>query len=381
MPADPKFPYNDLPALPPATDVETKTTLKRCVTARAAVAELRQAGELIPDQSVLINTIPLLEARDSSEIENIVTTNDALFREASQTNDADDPAAKEALRYRSALTSGYHSLKTRPLTARTAIDVCSEITGIAMDVRKTPGTALRNTFTGEVIYMPPDGADRLRGLLSNWEHYVNEQSDIDPLIRMAVLHYQFEAIHPFPDGNGRTGRILNILSLIQAGLLDIPTLYLSRHILRNKAEYYARLQGVTQRGEWEPWIVYMLTAVETTALWTNQRIRAIRELMLHTSDHVRSNAPAIYSHELVETIFAQPYTRIAHLIERDIVKRVSASRYLKQLVEIGVLTEEKSGRDKLFIHKKYMSLLGGDGHTFEAYAGVPLHPDKRLTRR
>lgn len=368
MPADPKLPYNELPVLPPSAEVETKATLKRCVTARAAIAELRQAGELIPDQSVLINTIPLLEARDSSEIENIVTTNDALFREASQTADADDPAAKEALRYRSALTSGYHSLKVRPLTARTAFDVCSEITGITMDVRKTPGTALRNTFTGETIYMPPDGADRLRGLLSNWERYVNEESDIDPLIRMAVLHYQFEAIHPFPDGNGRTGRILNILSLIQAGLLDIPTLYLSRHILRTKADYYMRLQGVTQRGEWEPWIVYMLTAVEVTASWTNQRIRAIRDLMLHTTDYVKTNAPAIYSHELVETIFAQPYTRIGHLIERDIAKRVSASRYLKQLVEIGVLTEEKSGRDKLFIHRKYMKLLGSDGHTFEPYA-------------
>lgn len=372
MPSDPKFPYNDLPVLPPSTEVETKATLKRCVTARAAVAELRQAGELIPDQSVLINTIPLLEARDSSEIENIVTTNDALFREASQTADANDPAAKEALRYRSALTSGYHSLKTRPLTARTAIEVCSEITGIEMDIRKTPGTALRNTFTGEVIYMPPDGADRLRNLLSNWERYLNDDSDIDPLIKMAVLHYQFEAIHPFPDGNGRTGRILNILSLIQAGLLDIPTLYLSRHILRTKADYYARLQGVTQRGEWEPWIVYMLTAVEMTASWTNQRIRAIRDLMVHTTDYVRANAPAIYSHELVETIFAQPYTRIGHLIERDIAKRVSASRYLKQLVEIGVLTEEKSGRDKLFIHRKYMSLLSSDGHAFEPYAAKAL---------
>lgn len=380
MPADPSTPYNALRLLPPAVDVETKATLKRCVAARAAVAELRLAGQLIPDQSVLINTIPLLEARDSSEIENIVTTNDALFREASQTDDANDPAAKEALRYRSALTSGFHSLKTRPLTARTAIEVCSEITGISTDVRKTPGTALRNTFTGEVIYMPPDGADRLRDLLSNWERYLNEQTDIDPLIRMAVLHYQFEAIHPFPDGNGRTGRILNILSLIQAGLLDIPTLYLSRHILRTKGDYYARLQGVTQRGDWEAWIVYMLTAVEVTASWTNKRIRAIRDLMLHTAEHVRSKAPGIYSHELIEAIFAQPYTRIAHLIERDIAKRVSASRYLKQLVEAGVLTEEKVGRDKLFIHRKYMTLLGSDGHDFERYPGEGASPDKKSRR-
>jgi Fic family protein len=379
MPPDPKAPYNTLPELPPVADIETKAVLRRCIPARAALAELRQAGQLIPDQSVLINSIPLLEARDSSEIENIVTTNDALFREASQTDDANDPAAKEALRYRTALTTGYHSLKDRPLTARTAIEVCSEITGVTTDVRKTPGTALRNMNTGDVIYMPPDGVDRLRGLLSNWERYLNEDSEVDPLIRMAVLHYQFEAIHPFPDGNGRTGRILNILSLIQAGLLDIPTLYLSRHILRTKSDYYARLQGVTERGDWDAWILYMLTAVEVTASWTNQRIRAIRDLMLHTTDHVRENAPGIYSHELIETIFAQPYTRIAHLIDRDIAKRVSASRYLKQLVEIGVLAEEKVGRDKLFIHRKYMRLLGSDEHTFAPYA-VPEQPMVRKAK-
>ena len=201
-------------------DVETKAVLKQCVRSRAALAELRLAGQLIPDQSVLINTIPLLEAKDSSEIENIVTTNDALFREASELDDGGDPAAKEALRYRTALDSGFHALKERPLTARTAIEVCSIIKGVEMDVRRTPGTQLKNTFTGEVIYTPPDGADRIRDMLANWERYLHADDDIDPLIRMAVLHYQFEAIHPFLDGNGRTGRILNMLVLVQAGLLN-----------------------------------------------------------------------------------------------------------------------------------------------------------------
>jgi Fic family protein len=367
MPLDPRIPYNDLPPLPPPLDVETKPVLKRCVTARAAVAELRRAGELIPDQSVLVNTIPLLEAKDSSEIENIVTTNDALFRQASQVEDGGDPAAREALRYRAALYAGTTSLENRPLTVRTAIEVCSGIKGVDMDVRRTPGTQLKNTFTGEVIYTPPEGENRLRDMLANWERYANADDDIDPLVRMAVLHYQFEAIHPFTDGNGRTGRILNILVLIQAGLLDTPTLYLSRHIVRNKGDYYRLLQGVTLRGEWEPWIVYMLTAVETTATWTNQRIRAIRDLMELTGEHVRAAAPAIYSRELIETIFSQPYTRISHLVERDIAKRVAASRYLKQLVDIGVLEEEKVGRDKLFIHRKYMRLMGQDDHAFLPY--------------
>lgn len=367
---DPTKPYNDLPTLPPAVDLESRAILKACVKSRTAVAELKLAGRLIPDQSVLINTIPLLEAKDSSEIENIVTTNDALFREASQLEDGGDPTAKEALRYRAALFYGYESLKTRPLTVRTAIDVCSQIKGVDLDVRKTPGTTLRSSFTGEVIYTPPQGFDRLNELLANWERFANSDDDLDPLVRMAVLHYQFEAIHPFPDGNGRTGRVLNILSLIQAGLLEIPTLYLSRHIVRSKTEYYGLLQGVTSDGAWEPWILYMLKAVETTAIWTNDRIKAIRDLMDQTATYVKAQAPGIYSHELIETIFAMPYTRIANLIDRGVVKRVSASRYLKQLASIGVLEEEKVGRDKLFIHRKYMKLLGSDEHSFEPYPGV-----------
>lgn len=368
MKPEPTQPYNALPDLPPPVELETHAVLKRCITARTAVAELRRAGELIPDQSVLVNTIPLLEAKDSSEIENIVTTNDALFRQASDGEDGADPAAKEALRYRAALYSGYQSLKTRPLTARTALEVCSEIKGIDMGVRKTPGTQLKNSFSGEVIYTPPEGEQRLRDLLSNWEKFANAEDDIDPLVRMAVLHYQFEAIHPFLDGNGRTGRILNILVLLQAGLLEIPTLYLSRHIVRTKSDYYRLIQGVTLRGEWEPWLIYMLTAVETTAAWTNNRIRAIRDLMQNTADHMRAQAPKIYSRELLDIMFAQPYVRIAHLIDAGIAERHAAARYLKQLAAIGILAEEKRGRDKIFINRKYMDLLGRDDHAFAPYA-------------
>jgi Fic family protein len=361
-------PYNELPLLPPKVEIETRDVLKRCVSARAALAELRIAGQLIPNQAVLINTIPLLEAKDSSEIENIVTTNDALFREA-QLNDGDgEPAAKEALRYRTALYEGLQSLKERPLTTRTAIDICRTVKGINLDVRATPGAALRNSHTGEVIYTPPEGQEHLRGLLANWEAFVNGTDDLDPVVRMAVQHYQFEAIHPFPDGNGRTGRILNILALIQNDVLDLPTLYLSRHILRTRPDYYRLLDGVTFNGDWNPWILYMLDAVTLTSNWTNHKIRAIRALMDHTADYVRDTRPKIYTRELVDLIFAQPYCRIGNVVDRGIAKRQAAATYLKALVEIGILEEEKVGRDKLFVHRKYMTLLGADTHSFEPYS-------------
>jgi Fic family protein len=361
-------PYNDLPLLPPKAELETRDVLKKCVTARTALAELRIAGQLIPDQAVLINAIPLLEAKDSSEIENVVTTNDALFREASLGNDEGDPAAKEAVRYRTALYEGFQHLKERPLTARTALDICRTIKGIDLDLRATPGTALRNSHTGEVIYTPPEGKARLRDLLGNWEAFVNADDDLDPVVRMAVQHYQFEAIHPFPDGNGRTGRILNILTLVQQGLLDLPTLYLSRHILRSRGDYYRLLDGVTAQGDWQPWILYMLDAAEQTAGWTNLKIRAIRALIDHTGEHVRDRAPKIYSRELIELIFTQAYCRIANVVERGIAKRQAASTYLKALADIGILEEEKVGRDKVFIHRKYMKLLAADDHAFDPYA-------------
>lgn len=367
MPFDPGRPYNTLPNLPPEEELETKRVLKACVGARTALAELRLVGQLIPNEDVLINTIPLLEAKDSSEIENIVTTNDALFREASHPTAESDPSTKEALRYRAALYGGVASLKERPLSTRTTLEIVSEIKGADMDVRIRPGTALRNAHTGEVIYTPPEGEQRLRDLMANWEQFVHREDDLDPLVRMAVLHYQFEAIHPFTDGNGRTGRILNVLVLIEVGLLDIPTLYLSRHILRTKGDYYRSLEAVTKNGAWEEWILYMLKAVEESARWTNQRIRAIRALMDETSDYVRGNVPKLHSHELIQLIFALPYTRISHLVASGIAKRQAASTYLKQLAEIGVLEEEKVGRDKIFVHRKYMELLASDGNEFAPY--------------
>ena len=221
MSFDPSKPYNDLPNLPPTVEIETKMVLKACVSARVALAALRQATALIPNPAVLINTIPLLEAQASSEIENIVTTTDALFRYAQLKGPAPDPATKEALRYRTALRAGFDSLQKRPLTTRTADEVCSTIKGVRMSVRKVPGTKLASDATGEVIYTPPEVESRLRDKLANWERFVHDQRDIDPVVRMAVAHYQFEAIHPFTDGNGRTGRILNLLMLVEQGVLDV----------------------------------------------------------------------------------------------------------------------------------------------------------------
>jgi Fic family protein len=366
---DPGRPYNDLPALPPERELETRPVLKKCVSARTALAELRLAGHLIPDRRALIHTIPNLEARASSAIENIVTTNDALFRQASLGDHEATPATKAAARYRTALYEGVEALKNRPLSTGIAVDVCRAITGIDLDVRRTPGTTLTNSHTGEVIYTPPEGEARLRKMLSNWETFANETQDLDPLVKMAVLHYQFEAIHPFPDGNGRTGRILNILGLIQDGLLDSPTLYLSRYILNTRGDYYRLLGRVTSNQEWEPWVLYVLAAIEETSGWTTRKIRAVRALMDETIAYASAAAPKV-PHAVVEQIFTYPYSRIAHLVEQRIAGREAVSKYLKELARVGVLEEEKVGRDKLFLHRKYLDVLFSDEHDFEPYPRV-----------
>ncbi len=362
-------PHNQLPPLPPPQDLESRAILKACITARAALAELKQAAELIPNQAMLINTIPLLEAKDSSEIENIVTTTDKLFQHAQTGGNAEaDPATKEALRYRSALRQGYESLSERPLCTATAVEICRTLKAVDMDIRKTPGTQLINDRTGDIIYTPPEGEALLRDMLANWERFIHNEVDIDPLIRMAVAHYQFEAIHPFIDGNGRTGRVINILFLIQQDLLQLPILYLSRHIIQNKADYYRLLLAVTKEHDWETWILYMLKAVEETSLWTTGKIGGIRNLAEHTTTHVRQALPKIYSRELVDVIFEQPYCRISDLVTKGVAQRQAASRYLKELVAIGVLREVAFGKEKLFIHPKLMQLLSWDGNEFVKYS-------------
>ena len=359
MPFRPDRPYNDLPALPPKEDVETKAVLKACIAARAALAELKVSGELIPNQSVLINSIPLLEAQASSEIENIVTTTDRLFRFAGEDGNPPDAATKEALRYRTALHQGFRMLKERPVSTTMAVQMCRTIKGIDLDIRSTPGTALYNEATGEVIYTPPEGRDLLKDKLSNWERYIHEAEEIDPLVRLAVMHYQFEAIHPFTDGNGRTGRILNLLYLVDKGLLEIPVLYLSRYIIGNKRAYYEKLLRVTTEGAWETWILYMLEAIRETAEWSNRKIHAIRDLLGETGARMRRDLPKIYSRELAEVIFVNPYCRIANVVSAGIAKRQAAAVYLKALVDAGILAEMKAGRENLYINPALLELLTG----------------------
>ena len=365
-PWHPEQPYNDLPLLPPDVDLETRPVLKACITARAALAELKSAANLIPNQAMLINSLPLLEAQASSEIENIVTTSDQLFRFLSLSDQA-DTATKEALRYRTALFEGFKSLDNKPLSTATAELICSTIKDRRMTIRKVPGTALQNDRSGSVIYTPPVGETVIRDLLSNWEKFIHGYQEIDPLIRLAVAHYQFEAIHPFTDGNGRTGRIINSLFLIQVGLLTLPILYLSRYIIRNKSDYYKLLLGVTSGDSWEEWLLYIINGVQETALWTIAKISAIRSLQEQTTEYVRNVLPKIYSRELVDLIFEQPYCRIANLVERDVAKRQTASEYLKALCDIGVLAEQSAGREKIFIHPKLLNLLTREENEFVGY--------------
>ncbi len=360
----PDRPYDGLPTLPPPTDLETKVVLKACITARSALAELKRASELIPNPQMLINTLPVLEARASSEIENIVTTTDALFRHLGSEGPT-DPATKEASRYRAALLEGFASREARPLSTRTAELVCSRIRGVDMSVRRVPGTALTNADTGEVIYTPPTTENRIRTLLGNWERFLHAEDDLDPLVRMAAAHYQFEAIHPFTDGNGRTGRVLNSLFLVSIGLLPMPILYLSRYIMAHRSEYYDLLLGVTAKRAWEPWVLYIVRGVGATSQWTTAKIGAIRQLSDNTAEFVRARLPKLYTRELIDVLFEQPYSRIANLVDAGIVGRQAASRYLKALVSIGVLEEHKAGRERLFVHRRLLGLLASDDHVYE----------------
>lgn len=380
MPFDPNIPFNELPELPPAQDIETKAVLRKCIDATRKLEGLRQAAKHIPNQDVLINSIPLREAQDSSAIENVVTTNDRLFRFANSDGEHADPATREVLRYRTALRNGYDNLKVRPLTVQTALTLCRTIKDYDLDVRSLPGTTLTNRTTGQVIYTPPEGVDVIRGKLSNWEKYLHEQDGVDPIIRMAVGHYQFEAIHPFPDGNGRTGRALNILYLIDQKRLDLPILYLSQYINANRDSYYRLLNRVTANGEWEPWILFMLDAVEQTAQWTTSKIEALKTLMDDTVRYVKATRPKIYSRELVEIIFTQPYCRIADLVQNGVASRNIATKYLKELTTAGVLEQRKEGREVLYLNTRFLDLLKSNQNGFKPYPteGARAAPEDEL---
>ena len=353
----PEEPYNALPLLPPKEPLETVRVLKSCIEARVALAELNQLIESIPDSSLLINLLPVLEAQGSSEIENIVTTTDKLYEFASSPIHQQDLQTKEAFNYRRALKFGFDSLDEYPLTTRTIIKICSILKDQEMEIRKVPGTTLSNN-KGSIVYTPPVGEAKIRDLLSNWENFIQyDEEDLDPLIKMSIAHYQLEAIHPFIDGNGRSGRVFNILFLIEKKLLRMPVLYLSRHIVKNKHDYYNLLLDVTRNRNWEAWILYMLEAVRETSNWTKFKILSIKKLMDETKTEIQTVLPKIYSHELVEILFSQPYCRIQNLVENSIAKRQTASEYLQKLSDKNILKVEERGKEKLFINTKLLDLM------------------------
>ena len=346
-------------SLPLQIDFESKVVLKKLVLANKALAELKGVAHTIPNQSILINALALQEAKDSSEIENIVTTHDELYRSIVSTSSISN-AAKEVKRYREALYKGYENVQDKKLLLKRDIVAMQ---GILEEnnagIRTQSGTALKNAATGEVVYMPPQNHSTIQDLMDNLEQYINDSDldDNDPLVKMAIIHYQFEAIHPFYDGNGRTGRIINILYLILNDLLDLPILYLSSYIIRTKEDYYRLLTSVRTENSWEEWILYILEGIKQTSLESIEKIKAIRELIQETKIELREKLPKLYSKDLLEILFKHPYTKINFLVDELVITRKTASLHLRAIEEIGILESVKMGRDVYFINKKLFKLL------------------------
>jgi len=359
---DPATPYNILPKLPPEFDLETKRIMRKLAGTRASLAEMKGMGVIIPNQAMLINTLTMREAKDSSEIENIVTTQDELYIAFATNLKNINPQIKEVLNYREALWSGYNLVKKRRiLTTNDITSIQKKIIGNNAGIRTQPGTQLKNTATGKVIYTPPEGEDVIRKYLKNLEDYINaDDNGIDPLIKMAVIHYQFESIHPYYDGNGRTGRIINILYLVMKGLLDIPILYLSSYIIKEKRDYYKLLSEIRDKDNWEDWIYYILHGIEKTAHQTTILIRKIKELLEETIEKVKTELPSVYSKDLVETIFEQPYSRVASIVDKGLFERRTAMKYLRELERIGILISVQRGNQILFLNLKLYDLLKKD---------------------
>lgn len=345
--------------LPLEKDIESKAVLRKSLEANKALAELKGTARAIPNQSILINALALQEAKDSSEIENIVTTHDELYRSMVSNNNISH-AAKEVQRYREALYKGFELIKEHDLLlTRHIVEIQSVLEENDAGIRRQVGTALRNESTGKVIYMPPQDFETIEKLMHNLELYMNDASleSYDTLVKMAIIHYQFESIHPFYDGNGRTGRIINILYLILNGLLDLPVLYLSSYIIRTKSDYYRLLNTVRTEDTWEEWIIYILEGVRQTSLESVKLIEKITQLIQETKVELRGKLPKIYSKDLLEILFKHPYTKIGFLVDELGVTRKTASHHLRAMEEIGILESMKIGRDVYFVNKRLFDLL------------------------
>ncbi len=344
---------------PPREQVETLKILRQTTKTASAIAELKGMAQTIPNQRMLINAVVLQEAKDSSEIENIITSEDELYEALSSNTSRLTPEVKEVVNYRKAIFLGFNLIDTQGfLRVNDIIKIQKNLVDNNAGIRSTLGTVLKNDSTGEVVYTPPQDKVEIEDLLSNFiEHYNDTEPEVSPLINLAILHYQFESIHPFYDGNGRTGRILNILYLILNKLLDIPILYLSSYIIKNKAEYYKLLNAVNNNNEWEEWILYMLRAIEETSKQTIRQISQIRNQLEKTILRVRNEAPKIYSKEIVELLFEQPYSKIEFVVNKIGVERKAASRYLRRIEELGILESKKVGRETLYLNKELLKIL------------------------
>jgi Fic family protein len=354
-----------MPSIPPleqldAARFDTPAILKKLASSSRRLAELKGIAASIPNQGILISTLGLQEAKDSSEIENIVTTHEELFKDDVLTESFANPAAKEVLRYRQALRVGFEQVRSSGLlTANHLVQIQGELERNNTGFRKLPGTALRDGG-GRTVYTPPQDPAQIVALMGDLERFINlpELFEVDPLIKMALIHHQFESIHPFYDGNGRTGRILNVLYLVKEGLLDIPVLYLSSHIVRTKADYYRLLQSVRQAGQWEDWVLYMLDAVEQTAEHGITTIQEIKAALFDYKHRIRAGYK-FYSQDLINNLFTHPYTRI-EFVRRDLqVSRLTATKYLDALAAGGFVQKQKIGRGNYYINLALNAVLQG----------------------
>ncbi len=346
--------------LPNIEQWETRAVLKKTAEAHRYLAELKGVVASIPNEAILINTLALQEAKDSSEVENIVTTHDELYKANLFEEAITNSATKEVQDYAFALKQGFQTARQNKLIRLSDILVVQEnLEHNNAGLRKLPGTDLKNAHTGEVVYTPPQHADDIASLMENLIRYINDDDlcEADPLVKMAIIHHQFESIHPFYDGNGRTGRILNILYLITQDLLNLPVLYLSRFIIHNKADYYANLQAVRDTGYWEPWLLFMLNGIVDTAQNTISLISEMKVLMANVKHGIRNKLPKIYSQDLLNNLFNHPYTKIDFLVEELGVTRITATKYLEKLVDNGFLTKQKVGRANYYINEPLCALL------------------------
>ena len=355
---DPLKPYNDLPDLSPPQDIETRAVLKLAANAREIIAKVDGFSYSVPNPLILIDTLSLQEAKDSCEIENIVTTTDELFKELAHVENI-NPHTKEVLKYRQAVYKGCEYLeRNNVLSTSLFCQLASTIKGVEMSVRKGFDTKIQDTFRGLTLYTPPAGESIIIQKLTNLEKFIHTNDDLDPLVKLALIHYQFEAIHPFTDGNGRVGRILNILYLIQSGLLKKPIIYLSKHIIDNKNEYYEGLKSVTQNHSYEPWVVFMLKSIESGARNTYKLLSDLKSVIEFIDSTVKQKLPKLYSRELIELLFKHPYCKIQFLVDNNIAKRQTASEYLNALADIKVLNKIKIGRNMYFVNNILLELLG-----------------------